>query len=129
MKDPREKLMTEFKRLEQEEKDNLQKNALHQIVEGIEDIWESWVKASEEVIEIETSYKAFCSATKKALMDAGATATKAEANVQADVEWADKYRELQLARLKVQKTLKLMEIKRMKFEAERTNQANLRQIQ
>ncbi len=129
MEDPREKLMMEFKRLEQEEKDNLQKNALHQIVEGIEDIWESWVKASEEVIEIETNYKAFCSATKKALMDAGATATKAEANVQADVEWADKYRELQLARLKVQKTLKLMEIKRMKFEAERTNQANLRQIQ
>ena len=62
-------------------------------------------------------------------MDAGATATKAEAHVQADVEWADKYRELQLARLKVQKTLKLMEIKRMEFEAERTNQANLRQIQ
>ena len=129
MKDSREKLMMEFKRLEQEEKDNLQKNALHQIVEGIEDIWESWVKASEEVIEIETSYKAFCSATKKALMDAGATATKAEAHVQADVEWADKYRELQMARLKVQKTVKLMEIKRMEFEAERTNQANLRQIQ
>ncbi len=105
------------------------KTDLHLIVEGIEDIWESWVKASEEVIEIETNYKAFCSATKKALMDAGATATKAEAHVQADVEWADKYRELQLARLKVQKTLKLMEIKRMEFEAERTNQANLRQIQ
>ena len=43
MEDPREKLMMEFKRLEQEEKDNLQKNALHQIVEGIEDIWESWI--------------------------------------------------------------------------------------
>ena len=105
------------------------KTDLHLIVEGIEDIWESWVKASEEVIEIETNYKSFCSATKKALMDAGATATKAEAHVQADVEWADKYRELHLARLKVQKTLKLMEIKRMEFEAERTNQANLRQIQ
>ena len=105
------------------------KTDLHLIVEGIEDIWESWVKASEEVIEIETNYKAFCSATKKALMDAGATATKAEAHVQANVEWADKYRELQLARLKVQKTQKLIEIKRMEFEAERTNQANLRQIQ
>ena len=110
-------------------RDPSDKTELHLIVEGIEDIWESWVKASEEVIEIETSYKAFCSATKKALMDAGATATKAEAHVQADVEWADKYRELQLARLKVQKTQKLMEIKRMEFEAERTNQANLRQIQ
>ena len=105
------------------------KTELHLIVEGIEDIWESWVKASEEVIEIEANYKSFCSATKKALMDAGATATKAEAHVQANVEWADKYRELQLARLKVQKTQKLIEIKRMEFEAERTNQANLRQIQ
>ena len=104
------------------------KTELHLIVEGIEDIWESWIKASEEVIDIETNYKAFCSATKKALMDAGASATKAEANVQASPDWSDKYRELQMARLRVQKTLKLMEIKRMEFEAERTKQANLRQI-
>ena len=99
------------------------------ILDGLTGAFRAWIEASEEVIEIETNYKAFCSATKKALMDAGASATKAEADVQASVDWSDKYRELQLARLKVQKTLKLMEIKRMKFEAERTNQANLRQIQ
>jgi len=104
------------------------KTELDLIMEGLEGAFRAWIEASEEVIEIETNYKAFCSATKKALMDAGASATKAEANVQASPDWSDKYRELQMARLKVQKTLKLMEIKRMKFEAERTNQANLRHI-
>ena len=128
-KDPREDLKMEIKRLELEKENERQKNALHLIVEELEDLWADWVKASEGAIREEANYKAYCASIKQAIMDAGSSAVKAENDLHAKQDWHWRYRKLQLERLEVQKTLKRMEIKRMEFEAERTNQANLRQIQ
>jgi len=105
------------------------KTELHLIIEELETLWADWGKASEEAIKEEANYKSYCALTKQAMMDAGSSAAKADNDLHAKKDWPWKYRKLQLERLKVQKTLKLMEIKRMEFEAERTNQANLRQIQ
>jgi len=105
------------------------KTELHQIVEELEDLWVDWAKASEKAIWQEADYKAYCALMKQAMMDAGSSAVKAENDLHAKKDWPSKYRKLQFERLEVQKILKRMEIKRMEFEAERTNQANLRQIQ
>ena len=105
------------------------KTELHLIIEELETLWADWGKASEEAIKEEANYKAYCALMKQAMMDAGSSAVKAENDLHAKKDWPWKFRKLQLERLAVQKILKRMEIKRMEFEAERTNQANLRQIQ
>jgi phosphosulfolactate synthase (CoM biosynthesis protein A) len=105
------------------------KTELHQIIEELETLWADWAKASENAIWQEADYKAYCALMKQAMMDAGSSAVKAENDLHAKKDWPSKYRRLQFERLEVQKILKRMEIKRMEFEAERTNQANLRQIQ
>ena len=101
---------------------------LDRILERLSQRINEWESASVEAIEAETNFKAYEAATKKAYMDDGQSAARAEVETRAGGQWAEYYRAVQLSSLNVEKLKKQIMLGQLSFDAERTKQANLRRV-
>ncbi len=101
---------------------------MDRILERLSERIEQWERASVEAIENETKLKSWEAITKKAHMDSGESAARAEVETRAGGQWADYYRAVQLSSLNVEKLKKQIMLGQLAFDAERTKQANLRRV-
>lgn len=101
---------------------------MDRILERLSERINEWEGASVEAIEAETSFKSYEAATKKAYMDDGQSAAKAEVETRAGGQWAEYYRAVQLSSLKAEKLKRLIMLGQLSFDAERTKNANLRKV-
>lgn len=89
---------------------------------------EEWDEAVKEAIVAEAHFKQYEAATKKAHMDAGETAAKAEAILRASDGWRDQYVEFKTLEHKANVLKKKMDLGEMYWETERSRQASLRKV-
>ncbi|MDB2593615.1 hypothetical protein N9Y28_02830 [Euryarchaeota archaeon] len=101
---------------------------MDRILERLSERIEQWERASVEAIENETKLKSWEAITKKAHMDTGESAARAEVETRAGGQWAEYYRAVQLSSLKAEKLKKLIMLGQLSFDAERTKNANLRKV-
>lgn len=101
---------------------------MDKILERLSQRIEEWEGASVEAIENESRLKSWEAITKKAFMDSGQSAAKAEVETRAGGQWAEYYRAVQLSSLKAEKFKRLITLGQLAFDAERTKQANLRRV-
>ena len=101
---------------------------MDRILERLSERIEQWERASVEAIEAETKLKSWEAVTKKAHMDAGESAARAEVETRAGGQWAEYYRAVQLSSLKAEKLKRLIMLGQLSFDAERTKNANLRKV-
>jgi len=101
---------------------------MDRILERLSERINEWEGASVEAIEAETNFKSYEAATKKAHMDDGQSAARAEVETRAGGQWAEYYRAVQLSSLKAEKLKRLIMLGQLSFDAERTKNANLRKV-
>ena len=101
---------------------------MDRILERLSERINEWERASLEAIEAETNFKSFEAASQKARMDVGESATRAQTQTRSSDEWANRYRAVAQASLKVEKLKKQIMLGQLSFDAERPEQANQRRI-
>jgi len=101
---------------------------MESILEEMAGLVEQWEEHSNLLAEEETSFKSWQAAEKKARIDAGDSAAKAEVSVQAEPEWSERYLNLQKMQIQEQVWRRKMAIADKAFDAERSREATLRNI-
>jgi len=101
---------------------------MESILEEMSGLVEQWEEHSNLLAEEETSFKSWQAAEKKARIDAGDSAAKAEVSVQAKEEWSERYLNLQKMQIEEQVWRRKMAIADKAFDAERSREATLRNI-
>tara|TARA_B100000575_G_C22976360_1_gene563447 strand:- start:104 stop:436 length:333 start_codon:yes stop_codon:yes gene_type:complete len=104
------------------------KDDMEEILNEMSDLVDDWEKHSNELAEEETTFKAWQAGQKKALIDAGDSAAKAEVSVQAEPEWSIRYLKVQKMQIQDQVWKRKMAIADKAFDAERSREATLRNI-
>lgn len=103
-------------------------DAYDKILQKLGERMEEWDEASREAINADASFKQFEAASKKAYMDAGESAVRAEAEIRSTEAWRDQYANLKLLEHKANKLKKQMDLGEMYWETERSRQASLRRV-
>ena len=101
---------------------------MDQILDSLDRMISEWEQQSLMAIEAEANFKSFEASSKKALIDVGDSAAKAEVFVRAMPAWTEKYKALQQASLSVEVLKKRIMVAQLSFDAERTNRADKRRI-
>ena len=101
---------------------------MEQVIEQLEELIARWEQASEHFVSAETSFKVWEASNKKALMDQGFSAAKAEVQVRSNPEWESYYLNVQRCNIAVEKKKKQINLCQLRFDAARTARADARRI-
>jgi len=101
---------------------------MESILEKMADLVEQWEEHSNLLAEQETAFKSWQAGCRKALIDAGDSAAKAEVSIQAEPEWSIRYLKVQKMQIQEQVWRRKMAIADKAFDAERSREATLRNI-
>ena len=96
---------------------------MESILDEMAGLVEQWEEHSNLLAEEETSFKSWQAMEKKARIDAGDSAAKAEVSVQAEPEWSERYLNLQKMQIQEQVWKRKMAIADKAFDAERWSAA------
>ena len=104
------------------------KDDMEEILNEMSELVDDWEKDCQELAEKEASFKQWQAAEKKARIESGDSAAKAEVYVYASKKWEKKYLEIQQLNIRDSVWKRKMAIADKAFDAERSREATLRNI-